>query len=146
MVGLNHIARAVGDLEAALAFYGAIFSFTLRGRAERMAFLDMGDQFLALAETAAAASRGPDHRPAAHFGLVVDDRRRAKARVQAAGGELIEGASLNFYDPWRNRIEVVDYAGVQFTKAAAVLNGMGLHLGKSDATLDELRKKGMAEG
>lgn len=143
LVGVNHIALEVGDLEAALAFYGAIFSFTLRGRAEGHAFLDMGDQFLALAETPAAAARPSDYRPDGHFGLVVDDHTRAKELAASAGARLIEGAFLDFLDPWGNRIEVVDYADVQFTKAPEVQAGMNLDLGKTENARRQLAEKGM---
>jgi catechol 2,3-dioxygenase-like lactoylglutathione lyase family enzyme len=144
LVGVNHVALEVGDLEVALAFYGAIFAFTLRGRAEKMAFLDMGDQFLALAETPAAALRSSDYRPDGHFGLVVDDRTRAKELAEAAGARLIEGAFLDFLDPWGNRIEVVEYADVQFTKAPEVQAGMKLDLRKSVEACRQLAEKGMA--
>ncbi|MBE7202481.1 MAG: VOC family protein [Parafilimonas terrae] len=144
LVGLNHVALEVGDLEAALSFYGSIFAFTLRGRAETMAFLDMGDQFLALAETPAAAARPSEHRPDGHFGLVVDDRVRAKELAEAAGARLIEGAFLDFLDPWGNRIEVVAYADVQFTKAREVQAGMKLDLRKSVEARRQLAEKGMS--
>lgn len=146
LVGVNHVALEVGDLEAALAFYGAIFAVTLRGRAPGMAFLDMGDQFLALSETEAAAAREPNHRPDAHFGLVVDNRSRAKVLAVAAGARLVDGAFLDFLDPWGNRIEVVDYADIQFTKAPGVLAGMGLALGKGEEARRQLADKGMSDG
>ncbi len=139
LVGINHVALEVGDIEAALAFYGAIFAFELRGRHDGMAFLDMGDQFLALAE---GREQGADlHR---HFGLVVDDRSRVKELALAAGAELVDGPFLDFCDPWGNRIEVVEYADLQFTKAHEVLRGMGLDLGKSDEARGQLAEKGMA--
>lgn len=144
MVGLNHVALEVGDLEAALAFYGAVFDFTLRGRAVGHAFLDMGDQFLALAETEAAAARGGDPAEGRHFGLVVDDRSAVRALAEAAGARLLPGPFLDFLDPWGNRVEVVEYADVQFSKTPAVLRGMGLDLGKNDNALGELAAKGMA--
>jgi catechol 2,3-dioxygenase-like lactoylglutathione lyase family enzyme len=139
LVGVNHVALEVGDIEAALAFYGRIFEFTLRGRGEGMAFIDMGDQFLALTETAAT------HRDAdRHFGVVVDDRSRVRELARAAGAEMIEGPFLDFLDPWGNRIEVVEYACIQFTKAPHVLRGMGLSPGKTEAARAELADKGMA--
>lgn len=144
MVGLNHVALEVGDLEAALAFYGAVFDFTLRGRSANQAFLDMGDQFLALAETEAAAARGGDPAEARHFGLVVDDRSAVRALAEAAGARLLPGPFLDFLDPWGNRVEVVEYAGVQFSKSPAVLRGMGLDLGKGEKARGELAAKGMA--
>ena len=145
LIGVNHVALEVGDLDAALAFYGAIFAFTLRGRVEGMAFLDMGDQFLALAETRAAAERGPDYRPEAHFGLVVDNREYARQLAEAAGGRILEGGFLDFLDPWGNRIEVVAYADIQFTKAQQVQRGMGVSLSKSAKAHDDLAKKGMSD-
>jgi predicted enzyme related to lactoylglutathione lyase len=139
-VGINHIALEVGDIDAALTFYGRIFDFTLRGRSESMAFIDLGDQFINL--TRAAARTGVEQR---HFGLVVDDRSTVKALAEAAGARIIEGPFLDFLDPWGNRIEVVDYANIQFSKTPAVLRGMGLALEKNDKARQELAAKGMAE-
>ncbi|MFI5014993.1 MAG: VOC family protein [Hyphomicrobiales bacterium] len=138
LVGINHIALEVGDIEEALAFYGRIFAFELRGRGEGMAFIDMGDQFLALMQ------RQPKHRDdIRHFGIVVDDRSRVRELAVAAGATMLEGPFLDFLDPWGNRIEVVGYADIQFTKAPHVLHGMGLDLGKSEKALRELADKGM---
>jgi predicted enzyme related to lactoylglutathione lyase len=136
LVGMNHVALEVGAIDEALAFYGAIFDFELRGRGERMAFLDMGDQFLALS---AGREQEPDgHR---HLGLVVDDAAAALARAREAGAEV---RGNDFRDPWGNRVQVVEYADAQFTKAPAVLRGMGLDgLEKSDSALAELRDKGL---
>jgi lactoylglutathione lyase len=139
MVGLNHIALAVGDVDEAVEFYGRIFELELRGRVHGMAFLDMGDQFLALAE-------GDDPVPdrSRHFGLVVDDRARVRRALQEAGVEIEGGRGLHFRDPWGNLVEVVQYSEVQFTKTPAVLGGMGLDgLGKSEKARTELREKGM---
>ncbi len=137
-IGLNHIALEVGDIEAALAFYGRIFEFTLRGRGERSAFIELGDQFIALME-------GPTRQPSGHrhFGLVVDDRSDVRRLATAAGATMVEGPFLDFLDPWGNRFEVVDYADVQFTKAPNVQRGMGLDLGKNDKAARELAAKGM---
>jgi lactoylglutathione lyase len=139
MVGINHIALAVGDIEEALEFYGRIFELELRGRVRGMAFLDMGDQFLALAEgDDPVADR---HR---HFGLVVDDRERVRAALQEAGVEIQPSRGLRFRDPWGNLVEVVEYSDVQFTKAPPVLEWMGLaDLGKSESAQRELRDKGL---
>jgi catechol 2,3-dioxygenase-like lactoylglutathione lyase family enzyme len=139
LVGLNHIALEVGDVDAALAFYGRIFSFTLRGRGKGQAFIDMGDQFLALTETTTPHQDG--HR---HFGLVVDDRTAVRELAEAAGARMLKGPFLDFVDPWGNRIEVVEYANVQFTKAPHVLRAMGLDLSKSEKARKELADKGMA--
>jgi lactoylglutathione lyase len=139
LVGLNHVALEVGDVEAALEFYGRIFEFELRGRGARMAFIDMGDQFLALA---AGRTQAPDsHR---HFGLVVDDKEAARSALREAGVEVAAAGRLDFRDPWGNHVEVVDYVEVQFTKAESVLRGMGLEdLRKSEQALEELRAKGL---
>jgi catechol 2,3-dioxygenase-like lactoylglutathione lyase family enzyme len=139
LVGLNHIALEVGNVEQALAFYGRIFSFTLRGRQPRAAFIDMGDQFIALMEGPIRAARG--HR---HFGLVVDDRAAVRMLATEAGAELLDGPFLDFLDPWGNRVEVVDYSDIQFTKAPHILQGMGLELSKSEKAQRELAEKGMA--
>jgi catechol 2,3-dioxygenase-like lactoylglutathione lyase family enzyme len=139
LVGINHIALEVGDVEAALAFYGRLFAFTLRGRGEGMAFIDLGDQFIALAE---GRRQAPDeHR---HFGLVVEDREAVRRRLEAEGVAVLPGRFLDFLDPWGNRIEIVDYRDIQFSKAPEVLRGMGLgHLEKSEAARRELREKGL---
>jgi lactoylglutathione lyase len=142
LVGLNHIALEVGDVEEALEFYGRIFEFSLRGRGGRMAFIDMGDQFIALA---AGRTQPPDsHR---HFGLVVDDKEAARRALQEAGVEVQPRGSVDFSDPWGNHIQVVEYGEIQFTKAENVLRGMGLEsLEKSEKALEELRSKGLAPG
>lgn len=139
LVGINHVALEVGDIEAALDFYGRFFAFDLRGRGERMAFIDMGDQFLALAEVAAP------HRDAErHFGLVVDDREGLRERLEAAGVEIVTEGRLDFMDPWGNRIEVVPYEDIQFVKQRGALEAMGAGgLRKTQAALGELRKKGI---
>ena len=139
LVGLNHVALEVGDIKEALAFYGRIFELTLRGRGPRMAFVDMGDQFVALS---AGRTQPPDrHR---HFGLVVDDKEAARRSLEEAGADILPGRGLDFLDPWGNHVQVVEYAEVQFTKAPHVLRGMGLDgLGKTEQALGELRAKGM---
>ena len=135
-VGINHVALEVGDLEQALEFYGRLFELSLRGRSGRMAFVDIGDQFLALAE---GRSQGPDgHR---HFGLVVDDKQRALDAAREAGAE-VQGNRVR--DPWGNNFDVVAYEEVQFTKAAEILEGMGLQgLEKTEEAREELRAKGL---
>ena len=138
IVGVNHIALEVGDIEEALAFYARIFTFELRGRGQHAAFIDMGDQFIALTEERSQSA--DDHR---HFGLVVDDRSRVRELAEAAGAKILEGATLDFLDPWGNRIQVVEYRDLQFTKTPAVLKFMGLDLEKSEAAQAELRKKGI---
>ena len=140
LLGVNHVALEVGDVEEALAFYGRFFDFELRGRAGGMAFVDLGDQFVALSE----GRRQPpdDHR---HFGLVVDDKEAVRRALEEAGVEILPGRGLDFRDPWGNRVEVVDYRDIQFTKAPEVLRGLGAeNLEKTDAAREELRRKGMA--
>jgi lactoylglutathione lyase len=141
LVGVNHVALEVGDVDEALAFYGQIFAFNLRGRGGRMAFVDMGDQFVALA---AGRTQPPDaHR---HFGLVVDDKETARRALQDAGVEVPRSGHLDFRDPWGNHIEIVDYREIQFTKAENVARGMGLDgLEKNEKALEELRSKGLAD-
>jgi lactoylglutathione lyase len=140
LVGLNHVALEVGDLEEALAFYGRVFDFELRGRAPGMAFVDMGDQFVAFSE---GRTQEPDrHR---HFGLVVDDKEAARRALGEAGAELLPGRGLDFRDAWGNLVQVVEYGDIQFTKAPEVLRGMGFEgLEKSARARDELRRKGLA--
>ena len=140
LVGLNHLALEVGNVDEALAFYGRIFSFKLRGRTSNAAFIDMGDQFIALMEGRVRAERS--HR---HFGLVVDNRSSVRQLVLEAGAEMVDGPFLDFLDPWGNRVEVVEYADIQFTKAPQILHGMGLELSKSEKARRELAEKGMGE-
>jgi lactoylglutathione lyase len=142
LVGMNHIALEVGDVEEALDFYGRIFDFELRGRGGRMAFIDMGDQFIALAS---GRTQPPDaHR---HVGLVVDDKEAARHALQEAGVDVQSSGSVDFRDPWGNHIQVVEYGEIQFTKVENVLRGMGLDdLGKSERALEELRAKGLGPG
>jgi catechol 2,3-dioxygenase-like lactoylglutathione lyase family enzyme len=139
LVGVNHVVLEVGDLAGALDFYGRIFTLELRGRVPGMAFIDMGDQFLVLAE---GRGQPPDEKR--HFGLVVDDRNEVRRRLEAEGAELLGGRGLDFRDPWGNHVQVVEYADVQFSKTQAVLSGMGLSgLSKTEAALRELRDKGL---
>ena len=138
LLGINHVALEVGDLDEALEFYGSIFEFELRGRIPGMAFIDMGDQFLALSQ---GRSQPPDD--ARHFGLVVDDKEATRAALEAAGAEIRPGRGLDFVDPWGNLVQVVDYRDIQFTKTDGVLGAMGVGIEKSPSALDELRKKGI---
>jgi len=142
LIGINHIALEVGDIDAALAFYGSLFGFELRGRlGDRMAFLDAGDQFVALS---APRMQPPDEKR--HVGFVVDSRDAFEAAARAAGVELLPARGTRFRDPWGNQIEVVQYDEVQFSKTEGVLRGMGLGgLGKTPAAMEELRGKGMAD-
>ena len=140
LIGINHVAIEVGDIDEALDWYGKIFEFNLRGRSERAAFIDMGDQFINLARVPDYQQSGVERR---HIGFVVDDRSSVKARAEAAGAKMVEGPFLDFLDPWGNRIEVVEYADIQFTKAPQVLRAMGLDLRKSAKALKELSAKGV---
>jgi predicted enzyme related to lactoylglutathione lyase len=140
IVGLNHIALEVGDIEEALKFYGRLFRFELRGKSATMAFIDLGDQFIALAK-----GRKQPADDGRHFGLVVEDKEAARKALKAAGVTLVDGPFLDFRDPWGNRIEIVGYDNIQFTKAPNVLRGMGLtHLVKNEKAKKELAEKGMA--
>jgi predicted enzyme related to lactoylglutathione lyase len=139
LLGVNHVALEVGNVDEALAFYGSIFELTLRGRGGRMAFVDMGDQFIALGE---GRIQPPDD--SRHFGLVVDDKDATRRALEEAGVEILPGRGLDFRDPWGNRIQVVDYRDVQFTKTDGVLRGMGVEgLEKSESARAELREKGL---
>ena len=140
LVGINHVALEVGDVEDALRWYGRFFDFELCGRAGRMAFIDMGDQFIAL-----AAGRTQPGDGARHFGLVVDDKEAVRVAMREAGIEVRSSGSLDFRDPWGNHVQVVDYREIQFTKAPAVLEGMRLDgLAKNESAQRELREKGLA--
>ena len=140
LIGFNHVALEVGDIEEALEFYGRLFEMELRGRGPRMAFIDAGDQFIALAES---DDHSPDHHR--HIGMVVDDRRVVRRALREMGVEIMPGRGLDFLDPWGNHWQVVDYSEIQFTKAPEVLKGMGLEsLKKSEKALQELRRKGLA--
>jgi len=140
MVGFNHVALEVGDIDAALAFYRRLFDFELRSKSDSMAFIDLGDQFLALQK-----GRKQPADDGRHFGLVVDDKEAVRTALVEAGVAIVPGPFLDFLDPWGNRIEIVGYDNIQFTKAANVLGGMGLaHLSKNDSALKELADKGMA--
>ncbi len=144
LVGINHVALEVGDIDAALAFYGRLFDFELRSRGEEMAFVDMGDQFLALSE---GREQGPDaHR---HLGLVVDDREPLRRALEGTDAEILGDRGLNFRDPWGNYIQVVNYRDIQFTKADHVLRGMGLgdeqRMEKTDDAREQLRHKGLVD-
>src|SRR5436190_16585343 len=141
LVGLNHVALEVGDIDEALAWYGRFFELELRGRiGAQMAFIDMGDQFIALA-------RDPDPHVdrERHFGLVVDDKAAVRHALEAAGVALTRAPNCSFRDPWGNHVQVVDYREIQFTKTDRVLDAMGLTLEKTDKARAELREKGLAD-
>ena len=138
LVGINHVALEVGSIEEALAWYGQFFELELRGRGGGMAFIDIGDQFIALA-------RGRTQPPDAerHFGLVVDDKDEVRAALEAAGVAVTRAPNCSFRDPWGNHVQVVDYRDVQFTKTPEILRGMGLELEKTERAQAELREKGL---
>jgi lactoylglutathione lyase len=139
LVGVNHVALQVDDLEAAVAFYTNLFQPTAVDRSEPdAAFLEIGDQFIALFERGSSEEE-------AHFGLVVDDKEATRLALAEAGVELLPGHRLDFHDPSGNRVQIVQYDQVQFTKTERILDGMGLELGKSDSAVDELRAKGLAD-
>ncbi len=141
LVGINHVALEVGDVEEALAWYGRFFDLTLRGRSGQMAFIDIGDQFIAL-----AGGRVGSADTSRHFGLVVDDKEAARAALEKAGVPTSRPPGLDFHDPWGNSVQVVDYREVQFAKTPAVLRGMGLdRLEKNARALEELRAKNLLD-
>ena len=140
LVGFNHVAIEVGDIDQALDFYSNLFTFELRSREPGMAFIDLGDQFLALQQVDQVSPTG-----GRHFGLVVEDKEAARAKILDAGITVEPGPFLDFRDPWGNLVEVIGYSNIQFTKADHVLRGMGLsHLRKADQAIRELAEKGMA--
>src|SRR6266478_6085413 len=139
-IGFNHVALEVGDIEEALAFYGRLFDFELRSKSDSMAFIDLGDQFIALQK--GRTQPADDGR---HFGLVVDNKETARKALADAGVETLPGPFLDFRDPWGNRIEIVAYENVQFTKAPNVLRGLGLaHVYTNKTAIRELTYKGIA--
>jgi len=142
LIGINHVALEVGDVDEALAWYGRIFEFELRGRVgTSMAFVDMGDQFIALST---GRSQPPDQ--ARHFGLVVDDTEGARAARRDADVDVAPTGSLDFLDPWGNHVQVIGYRDIQFTKAPPVLRAMGIEeLPKTEAAREELRQKGFTD-
>jgi catechol 2,3-dioxygenase-like lactoylglutathione lyase family enzyme len=141
LLGINHVALEVGDVEEALAWYGRFFSFELRGRGGGMAFVDMGDQFIALAAVSRAAGDRDRER---HFGLVVDDKAAVRRALEEAGVQVTRAPNCTFRDPWGNAVQVVDYREIQFTKAPEVLRALGADgLEKTERALAELRDKGI---
>jgi lactoylglutathione lyase len=136
-VGINHVALEVDDVEHAIAFYRRLIDIRAVERAHGGAFLDLGDQFIALFPPGAGEDR--------HFGLVVDDKERARRVLDAEGVEVLSGPRVDFHDPFGNRVQVVQYDQIQFLKTAQVLTALGLPaLGKSETALAELRSNGLA--
>ena len=139
LVGINHVALEVGSVEEALDFYSKIFDFQLRGRGNGMAFIDIGDQFIALTE---GRTQKPDGDR--HFGLVVDNKGEVRRKLEELGAHILPMGRLDFLDPWGNHIQIVEYSEIQFTKAQHVLKGMGMaELQKGDRALKELAAKGL---
>jgi catechol 2,3-dioxygenase-like lactoylglutathione lyase family enzyme len=139
-VGFNHVALEVGDIDEALAFYGKLFDFTVRRKTDSQAFIDLGDQFINFAR---GRRQGPDEKR--HVGLVVDDKEAVRRALEENGINLVPGRFLDFLDPWGNRIEIIGYDNIQFTKAPHVLRGMGMEgLTKNEKAIRELSDKGMA--
>ena len=139
-IGINHVALEVGDIEEALEFYGKFLEFNLRGKSETMAFIDLGDQFIAFLTN--RTQPGDDDR---HFGLVVDDKETVRAALEQLGIEIVSSRFLDFYDPWGNRIEIVGYPDIQFSKASYVLDGMDITgVEKTPDAIEQLTNKGMA--
>ena len=142
LIGVNHVAVEVGDVDEAVALYERLFDFTMRGRGRRMAFLDMGDQFLAIAE---GRSQPPDDER--HFGLVVDDVAAARDAVRREGLALVAdtGQSFDFLDPWGNRLQVVGYGDIQFDRTDGVKRKLGIEeLEKTDDARRQITERGLA--
>jgi len=141
LVGINHVALEVGDLQEALDWYGRIFELEVEREAAfpRMAFVQLGDQFIAFSE-----GRSQPSDTERHFGLVVDDKQATREALEAAGATILPGRFLDFVDPWGNHVQVVAYSDIQFSKTPEVLRGMGLDLPKSERALAELRDGGLA--
>jgi lactoylglutathione lyase len=138
---MNHVAIEVGDLEAALELYAKLFDFELRGRVGRMAFIDMGDQFLAVSE---GRRQGPDE--GRHFGLVVDDLKAVRAAAEAAGLEVADSGlgGLDFRDPWGNFFQAVAYSDIQFERTPGVKRALGIEgLEKSEKARREIAERGL---
>ena len=142
LIGINHVAIEVGNIDDALGWYGQIFDFKLRGKGEGNAFIDKGDQYINMTLVRDRAVEGEEKR---HLGFVVDDRSRIIELAKAAGARFVDGPFLDFLDPWGNRLEIIEYSNIQFTKAPNVMRGMGLTLAKNDKAKKELADKGMAE-
>jgi catechol 2,3-dioxygenase-like lactoylglutathione lyase family enzyme len=138
-IGINHVALEVDDIEEALAWYGRFFEFDLRGKRATMAWIDLGDQFLALSSP---RSQPPDD--GRHFGLVVDDKEAVRAALVAAELDVAPSGGLRFVDPWGNQVEIVDYRDVQFSKTPAVLAKLAPEgLEKTESAREELARKGL---
>jgi catechol 2,3-dioxygenase-like lactoylglutathione lyase family enzyme len=138
LVGINHVALEVDDIDRALEFYGRLFDIELRSRSDNAAFIDIGDQFVALMKGRTQARDG-----ARHLGLVVDDKEAARRALEDAGVKIFPGRRLDFIDPFGNRVEIVQYDQIQFGKRDEVLRGMGLEHEKTDSALAELSEKGL---
>jgi lactoylglutathione lyase len=139
-IGINHVALEVGDIDEALAWYGRFLHFELRGKRPAMAWIDLGDQFLAL-----SAGRRQEPDDGRHLGLVVDDKEAVRAALADAGVDVPASGGLRFHDPWGNLVEIVDYRDIQFTKAPEILAALAPEgLEKTAAAREELARKGLA--
>ena len=139
-LGFNHVALEVGDIDQAIAFYERLFDFELQSKNDNIAFIYMGDQFINFTK---GRRQGPDDER--HFGIVVDDKESVRRTLEEMGVEVLPGRFLDFLDPWGNRVEIVSYQNIQFTKAPNVLRGMGIDkLEKSQEALEELSERGMS--
>ncbi len=139
-LGFNHVALEVGDIDEAIEFYGRFLDFELQSKSDSIAFIYLGDQFINFSK---GRRQAPDD--GRHFGLVVTDKEAVRSALQESGVEILSGRFLDFLDPWGNRIEIVGYENIQFTKAPHVLRGMGLGgMKKSSSAIQELSDKGMA--
>jgi catechol 2,3-dioxygenase-like lactoylglutathione lyase family enzyme len=134
LYGINHVALEVDDLGRAVDFWRAAFDVHRVDYEPGGAFVDLGDQFVALFERSADTQ---------HFGLVVDDKEVARESLRAAGAEILPGRFLDARDPFGNRIQIVQYDRIRFTKDAGILQALGLPAAKTDAALQELREQGL---
>ncbi len=138
-IGINHVALEVGNIDEALEFYGQFFDFTLQSRSGTMAFIEMGDQFIAL-----STPRKQSRDDGRHFGLVVDQREGLREKLEEAGVEIVTPKRLDFIDPWGNRVEIVPYENIQFVKQQGALKLLGAgELRKTDGAKRELLEKGI---
>ena len=138
---MNHVAIEVGDLDAALELYGKLFAFELRGRGPRMAFIDMGDQFLAVSE---GRAQGPDD--GRHFGLVVDDLDAVLRAAREAGLEARPSGlgGIDIRDPWGNFFQLVAYSDIQFERTPGVKRALEIEgLEKSEKARAQIRDRGL---
>ncbi len=142
-VGINHVALEVDNIAEAVAFYAKFIDFEIESQNDTQAFIYFGDQFINFTK---GRTQGPDQER--HFGIAVDDKELVRETLIDMGVTFVNGPEsrfLDFFDPWGNRVEIVTYVKIQFSKADHVLKGMGLeHLKKTDEAIAELSDKGLA--